>query len=311
VVESRIEQYQVVTGGDRLDKDIATRNPDLSRSAVQRLIEEGQILVNKEAKRASYILRPGDCITIHIPAPQPAELQPEDLPLDIVYEDEAILVINKAPGMVVHPGAGNLDGTLVNAILAHCPDLKGVGGVLRPGIVHRLDKETSGIIVVAKDDAAIHHLQRQFKERTVVKKYIALLVGRLTQANGIIDAPIGRHRVHRQRMAVTANGKIARTRWEIAGRYLDEKNQPYTLVNIDLLTGRTHQIRVHFSWLGYPLVGDEVYGPAKGRLTTPRQFLHAASLILRHPSSDQVMVFSAPLPEDLTSVLKHLRQEGE
>ena len=310
MTESRTETFDVDVGGDRLDKVVALRIPDLSRSAVQRLLEQGHIRVNDQDKRASFILRAGDTVTVLIPPPTSTELLPEALPLDIVYEDKDILVLNKAAGMVVHPGAGNPSGTLVNAILAHCPDLRGVGGVVRPGIVHRLDKQTSGIMIVAKDDAAIRHLQRQFKRRTVKKTYIALLVGRLTQSNGVIEAPIGRHRVHRQRMAVTAQGKNARTRWVVTARYLDHQNHPYTLVNVDLLTGRTHQIRVHFSWLGYPLVGDSVYVSAKTKLAAPRQFLHAASLTIQHPNSEQEMIFTAPLPDDLNLVLQDLLEDA-
>ena len=277
MVESRTETFIVETAGERLDRYVVACIPDLSRSTVQRLVQEDQIQVNGASKRVSYVVHAGDIVTVTIPAPIPMELKPENLPLDIVYEDKDILVINKAAGMVVHPGAGNATGTMVNAILAHCPDLGGVGGVLRPGIVHRLDKQTSGVIVVAKDDGAIHHLQQQFKQRTVKKRYIALLVGHLAQSNGLIEAPIGRHKVHRQRMAVIGSGKEARTRWEVSARYRDAQHRPYTLVDIDLLTGRTHQIRVHFAWLGYPVAGDRTYGPREGGLAIPRQFLHAAT----------------------------------
>ena len=308
MVESRIEIFKVDVGGVRLDKVVAERFAELSRSAVQRLLDEGNILVNDESKRASTILHAGDSVSVVIPAPIPMGIQPETLPLTILYEDASILVINKAAGMVVHPGAGNPSGTMVNAILAHCPDLKGVGGVLRPGIVHRLDKDTSGVIVVAKDDASIRHLQKQFKQRKVKKQYVALLNGYLEQTNGIIEAPIGRHRVHRKRMAVTAKGKMARTRWKVTDRYRDDRNQPYTLVEIDLLTGRTHQIRVHFSWLGYPLAGDTVYSSSQGKLQVPRQFLHAASLTIKHPLTEKEMTFTAPLPGDLVVGLEQLRK---
>ena len=309
MTETRTEIFEVESGGERLDRTLAARLPELSRSAAQRLIGEGHVQVNDALKRASFILHPGDIVAVKIPSPIPMDLQPEALPLDILYEDVDILVINKAAGMVVHPGAGNPSGTMVNAILAHCPDLKGVGGVLRPGIVHRLDKQTSGVIIVAKDDAAIHYLQQQFKQRTVKKRYIALLNGRLVQSNGLIEAPIGRHRVHRQRMAVIGGGKNATTRWKVSTRYLDNRNHPYSLVDIDLLTGRTHQIRVHFSWLGYPVVGDRTYGPSECRLQAPRQFLHAASLTIKHPQSGEEMVFTAPLPEDLSHLLQQLHRD--
>ncbi|MDF1513570.1 MAG: RluA family pseudouridine synthase [Anaerolineae bacterium] len=304
--EPRIEIFVINAGGDRLDKMVSERFPELSRSNVQRLISEEMIRVNNQLVRASYTVRDGDSVSVVIPAARPVEIEPENLPLSILYEDASILVIDKAAGMVVHPGAGNPSGTLVNAVLAHCPDLKGVGGVLRPGIVHRLDKQTSGVIVVAKDDRSIRHLQSQFKSRTVSKQYIALVHGNLEQSNGVIEAPIGRHKIHRKRMAVTASGKVARTRWRVADRYQDTVHHLYTLVDVDLLTGRTHQIRVHFSWMGYPLVGDEVYGPAKSSCPAPRQFLHAAQLSLKHPDTGQEMTFTAPLPQDLLLVLQNL-----
>ena len=292
--------------GERIDRYIAEALPDLSRAAVQRLIEAGDVTVNGAPSRASYKVRAGDQIVVRIPPPQPTAIEPETLPLDILYEDDDILVVNKAAGMVVHPGAGNLSGTLVNAVLAHCPDLEGVGGEIRPGIVHRLDKDTSGVLVIAKHDRAIRSLQRQFKQRAVHKVYVALIIGNLPQAEGLIEAPVGRHRIQRKKMAVVAQGKPARTRWRVIGRYCDAQNHPYTLVEVDLLTGRTHQIRVHFSWLGHPLVGDEVYGPAHPPLPAPRQFLHARDLTLTHPMTGETLTFSAPLPADLETVLQTL-----
>lgn len=296
----------VAEAGSRIDSFIAGALPELSRTAVQRLIDAGHVTVNAAPTRAAYKVRGGDTIVVQVPPPQPTTLAPESLPLDILYEDADILVLNKAAGMVVHPGAGNLSGTLVNALLAHCADLQGIGGELRPGIVHRLDKDTSGVLVVAKHDHAIQALQRQFKEREVRKTYIALVIGNLEQDEGVIEAPIGRHRVHRQRMAVIADGKPARTRWRVRGRYRDERNRVYTLLDVRLLTGRTHQIRVHFAWLGFPLVGDAVYGPAHSPLPAPRQFLHARSLTLLHPTTGEKLTFSAPLPEDLTVFLETL-----
>ncbi|MBN1876680.1 MAG: RluA family pseudouridine synthase [Anaerolineae bacterium] len=294
--------------GDRLDRFVAEALPDLSRMMVKRLIETGQISVNGTLTRVAYKTRVGDKIVVQVPSPQLTEIVPEVLPLDILYEDKDIVVLNKAAGMVVHPGAGNRSGTLVNALLAHCPDLEGIGGEVRPGIVHRLDKDTSGVLVVAKHDRAIRALQAQFKQRTVRKVYVALLEGRLPQETGLIEAPIGRHPVHRKKMAVVAKGKVARTRWQIQSVYYDNENHPYTLVNIDLLTGRTHQIRVHFSWLGYPLVGDRVYGPSHPVLEISRQFLHARDLTLKHPTIEKEMTFSAPLPEDLLVVLQRLTE---
>ncbi len=296
----------VESGGGRIDSYIAEALPALSRTAVQRLIDAGDVLVNGAPTRAAYKVRAGDVIAVRIPPPEPTTLTPETLPLDILYEDADMLVINKAAGMVVHPGAGNFSGTLVNALLAHCTDLQGVGGELRPGIVHRLDKDTSGVLVVAKHDRAIQALQRQFKAREVRKVYLALVIGNIAPPEGVIEAPIGRHRVHRQRMAVVAEGKPARTRWRLRGRYHDAQNRVYTLLDVLLLTGRTHQIRVHFAWLGYPLVGDTIYGPAHSPLPAPRQFLHAHTLTLVHPTTGEQMTFTAPLPEDLAQLLASL-----
>lgn len=302
--------FTVTVAGERLDRSVVGAFPHLSRASVQKLIEEEHVLLNGQAARPATRVRSGDLVAISVPHPVLPTLEPESLPLDVVYEDGDILVVNKAPGMVVHPGAGNVSGTLVHALLAHCPELQleGVSGVdaLRPGIVHRLDKDTSGLLVVAKHEAAIRALQRQFKGRTVRKVYSALLIGQLTQNEGIIDAPIARHPVHRQRMAVVSSGKQARTRWVGATVLRDPAGHPYTLVDVALLTGRTHQIRVHFSWLGFPLVGDSVYGPRRQPLASPRQFLHARELTLVHPSRGNVMTFSAPLPADLSEVLAGL-----
>lgn len=302
------ESYTLVAeeGGGRIDSFIAEALPVLSRTAVQRLIDAGHVSVNGASPRAAYKVRAGDTIVLYVPPPQPARIAPEVLPLDILYEDADILVVNKAAGMVVHPGAGNFSGTLVNALLAHCSDLQGIGGELRPGIVHRLDKDTSGVLIVAKHDRAIQALQRQFKEREVRKIYIALVIGNVEQDEGVIDAPVGRHRVHRKRMAVVTDGKSARTRWRVRRRYRDDRNRVYTLLDVRLLTGRTHQIRVHFAWLGYPLLGDAVYGPLHSPLPAPRQFLHARSLTLLHPTTGAKMTFSAPLPDDLAAFLETL-----
>lgn len=299
----------VAAGGARLDRYVADALPDLSRAAVQRLISESQVTVNGLPARSSHKVRSGDEVIVRVPPPRPATLEPEELPLDVLYEDGDILVLNKAAGMVVHPGAGNPSGTLVNAVLAHCPDLQGIGGELRPGIVHRLDKDTSGVLIVAKHDLAIRALQRQFKRRTVRKFYVALLNGSLPQEEGFIEAPIGRNRVHRQKMAVVANGKPSRTRWRVMEHLRDAQGHPYTLVEVQLLTGRTHQIRVHFAWLGYPLVGDRVYGPARQPLAAPRQFLHARDLTVVHPVTGEELTFSVPWPPDLQEVLQSLSRE--
>jgi len=302
--------FTVTTAGERLDRAVVAAFPELSRALVQRLIDEGRVTLNGHSARAATKVRSGDAVAVIVPAPVLPVVEAEALPLNVLYEDADIVVVNKAAGMVVHPGAGNASGTLVNALLARCPDLE-VGGTaeadaLRPGIVHRLDKDTSGVLVVAKHEAAIRALQRQFKGRTVTKRYTALLIGQLPQAEGIIDAPIARHPVHRQRMAVVNSGKPARTRWEGAQVWRDAQERPFTLVDVTLLTGRTHQIRVHFSWLGYPLVGDTIYGPGRQPLEAPRQFLHARELTFAHPLTGEQLTFSAPLPDDLRAVLEKL-----
>lgn len=299
-------QLTVATGGERLDRFLAATLPALTRSALQRLIETGAVTLNGAATRPAQKVRAGDVVTVHVPSPRPATLEAEPLPLAILYEDADLLVVDKAAGMPVHPGAGNPSGTLVNAVLAHCPGLPGVGGEVRPGIVHRLDKDTSGVIVVAKTDAAHQGLQRQFKTRTVHKTYVALLIGALKPDEGLIDAPVGRHPVHRQKMAVVATGREARTRWHVLAHLQDATGRPYTLVEAHPETGRTHQIRVHFAWMGYPLVGDATYGPARPPLPAPRQFLHARELTLRHPITGQALTLHAPLPEELSAVLATL-----
>ncbi len=295
----------VEAGGERLDRYLTARLPALSRSAIQRLIEGGEVLVNGAPSRPAYKVRAGDALLVRIPPPEPTELLPEPIPLDIVYEDEALIVINKPAGLVVHPGAGNPRGTLVNALLYHCPTLE-VGGAVRPGIVHRLDKDTSGLLVVAKNDAAHQGLQQQFKRREVRKRYVALVSGAVSAVSGSINAPIGRHPVQRIKMAVVEGGREARTRWTVRTRYVDAAGRPYTLLDVDLETGRTHQIRVHLAWLGYPLVGDALYGPARAPLAAPRQCLHAAALSFTHPLSGAALSFTAPLPADFAAVLAQL-----
>ncbi len=292
--------------GTRVDKLIAETRRDLSRAAAQRLLAAGQATVNGATVRTSYKVRSGDVVRVCVPPPQETHLRAEPLPLEILYEDADLVVLNKAAGMVVHPGAGNPDGTLVNALLAHCPDLGGIGGKLRPGIVHRLDKDTSGVLVVAKNDRAIRSLQQQFKQRTVQKFYLALLIGALPRPEGLIDAPIGRHRVHRQRMAVNARGRTAQTRYQQLHLLRDAQGRAYSLVRVRLLTGRTHQIRVHFAWLGHPVLGDQVYGPARSPLPVPRQCLHAHQLTFTHPTDGRSLTFTAPLPADFRAVLAEL-----
>lgn len=295
-------------GEERLDRFVARRLPALSRARVQRLIEQGLITVEGRAVRPSRRLAAGERVEVVVPPPEPVELEPEALPLSIVYEDEDLLVVDKPAGMPVHPGPGHARGTLVNAVLARCPDLAGVGGALRPGIVHRLDKDTSGLIVVAKRDAAHRALQRQLKERTVEKRYVALVAGDVRPGEGVIDVPIARDPRHRKRMAVVAGGRAAVTRYRVLGRYVEPSRTGarYTLLEARPVTGRTHQIRVHFASLRHPLVGDAVYGrpsPLVGR-----HFLHAARLGFTHPTTGASLTFESPLPQDLREALARLQR---
>ena len=286
----------------RLDKYLSQELAQLSRTRVQKLIEQGLVTVNENPARASLKLNEGDRITATITGPIPSGLTPKPMHLSIIYEDSDILVIDKPAGLPVHPSAGHTDDTLVNAVLAHCPNLPGVGGSLRPGIVHRLDKGTSGLIAVAKNDAALAYLQKQLKQRSVLKRYVALVRGHLPHQEGTIEAPIGRHPHHRQRMAVVSDGREARTRYQVLQRFKD-----YDLLEVAPETGRTHQIRVHLSAIGYPVVGDVVYGvkvPFLGR-----QFLHACRLGFRLPSSGKYIEFSSELPSDLSEALSHFKSD--
>ena len=304
MVAERIVTLTVAPGENgRLDRFIAARLADISRTTVQRLMDDGFILCNGSACDAADKIAPGDEVVVRIPPPVLTDLVAEDIPLSIVYEDEDVVVIDKPAGLVVHPAAGHAHGTLVNAVLSHIPDLEGVGGEIRPGIVHRLDKDTSGLIVVAKHDRSLRDLQAQFKSRTVKKIYVALVEGVVTPAQGIIEAPIGRHRNHRKKMAVVDDGRIARTRYKSIKVF---HAPDVTLIEAYPETGRTHQIRVHLAWLGYPLVGDTMYGRKKPLLALGRHFLHAASLTFRLPSSGQEQTFTCKLPIDLQSILDQL-----
>ncbi|HHV93276.1 MAG TPA: RluA family pseudouridine synthase [Firmicutes bacterium] len=289
--------------GGRLDRYLTEKAAGPSRSYLSKLIDGGLVLVNGRQVKAGYSIRAGDKIRVEIPPPQPLEVLPESIPLDILYEDQDIIVINKPPGMVVHPAAGNYQGTLVNALLAHCRDLSGIGGKLRPGIVHRLDKDTSGVLVAVKNDLAHKSLAAQLKERSVERWYLALAKGSFTADEGVIDAPIGRHPVRRKQMTVTENGRPART-WY----YVRERFDGYTLVECRLETGRTHQVRVHLAYIRHPLVGDQVYGGRQDHLGMTRQALHAYHLGFRHPRTGEFLSFSAPLPADMAEVLERLRR---
>jgi 23S rRNA pseudouridine1911/1915/1917 synthase len=285
--------------GERLDKVVSSLRPDLSRAHIQRLIEEGKCTVNEKPSKPGYKLRNGDDIHLIVPPPEPlAHLSPEPIKLDIVYEDADIMVINKPAGMVVHPAPGHYSGTLVNALLYHIPDLN-INGNIRPGIAHRLDKDTSGLLVVAKSDKALGSLISQMKEHTTLKEYLALVDGNMQPPAGIIDAPIGRDPSARKQMAVVPNGRPARTEYKVL-KYLEE----HSLVQVRLHTGRTHQIRVHFSYMGYPVTGDTVYGKRKPTLPLKRQFLHAARLGIKLPSGGEYREFEAPLPPELEKALE-------
>ena len=292
-------QFTVARTGIRLDKYIAEECPELSRSHIQKLINDGYITVNDAEVKRSFRLNIGDKVSVIIPPSPPTSPVPEEIPLNIVYEDGDLLVVDKPAGLIVHPAPGHPSHTLVNAILAHCPHLAGVDGSARPGIVHRLDKNTSGLMVVAKNDAAQQSLSAQIKARSVVKRYLVLVVRHLSPDRGIIEAPIGRDPSNRKRMAVVSTGREARTHYRVVN-YIDN----YTLLEVTLETGRTHQIRVHLAAIGYPVVGDEVYGTRSPFLK--RQFVHAHYLDFRLPRTGEHVEFSSELPADLEQALKHI-----
>ena len=311
MTERRIE-FQIEASKVRLDKYLADQVPELSRSAAQRLIASGRVTVDGELAKPSHKVREGEQVVMLLPAEESGQLLPEAIPLDIVYEDEVLLVVNKPAGMVVHPAPGHPGGTLVNAVLAYCPELAASEDD-RPGIVHRLDRDTSGLILVAKSDKARRALQRQFKERQVYKAYLALLAGHLQPAWGRVEAPVGRDPHHRQRMAVLSGGREAATEYHVLEQFAHKVGPAageYTLVKAEPVTGRTHQIRVHFASIGHPVVGDEVYGKRKITLPLARQFLHARRLRIKHPLTGQRLELEAPLPEELAAVLVLLRLSG-
>lgn len=295
--------------GERLDKALTMAMPQLSRMQWQRLIEAGLVLLGERPlAKASLKLEGGEQVTAILPEVQPTDLLPEEIPLDIRYEDGDILVVNKPAGMVVHPGTGHYTGTLANAVLHHCPDIQGVGGEMRPGIVHRLDKGTSGLIVVAKHDQALWHLQRQFKKRTVQKKYLALVEGQIQPPAALIDAPIGRDPTQRKKMAVirpntshSLHARPAQTQYRTLRTFAE-----FTLIECDLFTGRTHQIRVHLAYIKHPVVGDTIYGRRKRKFDLPRYFLHATELTLQRPSDNQPLTLHAELPAELQAILDTL-----
>ena len=290
------------SGKQRLDLFLLRKFPEQSRSHLQKLITDGKILVDGCTVKSSYKLSCGDKISISEMEVKILPLEPEDIPLDILYEDSDIIIINKARGMTVHPADSVISGTLVNALLYHCNDLSGINGVMRPGIVHRLDKDTSGVMVAAKNDKAHINLSEQIQSKIAKRTYLAIVHGRISDNAGIIEGAIGRHKTDRKKMAVTPDGKPAITEFRVIERFRD-----YTLVECNLKTGRTHQIRVHMTSIGYPLVGDPKYGSRKNPFDIKGQALHSHILTLTHPSKGKVMSFIAPLPEDMQVILKQLR----
>lgn len=294
-----------VTGedaGQRLDVYLSNCNLELSRSQLQKLISQGMVEVNGEKVPAKYKVKPEDYIVVTVPAPVELSVEPEPIDLDIYYEDEDVIVVNKPRGMVVHPAEGNYSGTLVNALLYHCRDLSGINGVMRPGIVHRLDKDTSGLLMVAKNDLAHTGLAEQLEKRQVTRRYWALLHGNIKEDSGLVDAPIGRDPYNRQKMAVVErNSRHAVTHFKVLKRF-----GQYTLVELRLETGRTHQIRVHMKYIGHQVVGDPKYGPAKPHFNLDGQFLHARVLGFHHPRTGKYLDFKAPLPAVLDKVLTEL-----
>ena len=299
-----MEKYIVEKNDEnkRLDAYVSQINNKITRTAAQRLIEENHILVNSKQQKVSYKVKMGDIITIEQPTPKEIELKAENIPIDIIYEDDNIIVVNKPKGMVVHPANGNPNGTLVNAIMAICKDsLSGIGGEIRPGIVHRLDKDTSGLLIIAKNDEAHVNMSEQIKSHEVKKTYIALVRGVIKENEATIDMPIGRSQSDRKKMAVNKNGKNAVTHIKVLKRY-----DKYTLLEIHIETGRTHQIRVHLSHIGYPIIGDYTYSNGKNEFGIIGQCLHAQRLEFKHPITQKKMKLEAPLPKYFEEILKKL-----
>src|SRR5690606_8482605 len=293
----------------RLDKYVASQLPDLSRTYLQQLITEGRLLVDGQVRRAAFKMTPGQVVTLSLPPTEDFELKAQDIPLDIIFEDDDILLINKPAGMVVHPAPGHPRDTLVNAVLHHAPSIS-IQGSNRPGTIHRLDKDTSGVMVIAKSNRAQMSLAEQWQERSVIKRYTTLVAGVVEEDSATIDAPIGRNAVNRQQMTTTRSGREAITHFTVVERFEDT-----TLLDVQIETGRTHQIRVHLAFIGFPVVGDALYGNKVSariaeRLGVERQFLHASSLGIRVPSSNEHRTFDAPLPAEMAEVLEHLRSDG-
>jgi 23S rRNA pseudouridine1911/1915/1917 synthase len=295
--------FEIQESGERLDKAIANQMPELSRAAIQKLIKEGEVRVNGYTSKPSYRVEASDRIVLRVPPDTPPKIEPEAVPLDIIYEDAYLAAINKPAGMVVHPAYGHRSGTLVNALLHHYPETVDVGGLERAGIVHRLDKDTSGLLLIARDPDTHAALQRQFKRRHVHKVYIALVEDHPSPREGIIDAPIGRDKRNRKRMAIVRSGRRARTAYRVVQTFRE-----YSLVEVEPETGRTHQIRVHMAWLGCPVVGDRVYGYRRQQLLRERHFLHAQRLDFTHPVTEERISLTAPLPQELEDVLRRVHR---
>ena len=292
-------------GGQRVDVFLTSQLPDLTRTHIQKLLANGSVTMNGKLLKANYKVESGDTLNLIMPEPVQGEVIPENLPLDILYEDEAMIIVNKARGMVVHPAPGNYQGTLVNALLYHCSNLSGINGVIRPGIVHRLDKDTTGVMVAAKTDQAHLSLSKQIQERSASREYFAVVYGTIGEEQGLIDAPIGRHPIDRKKMAVVfQNSKPAITRFRVIERF-----EGFTLVACKLQTGRTHQIRVHMAYIKHPVVADPVYGPTGNPFSNiiSGQALHSAKLTLSHPVTNEQLVFEAPLPDDMAKLLTFIR----
>ncbi len=292
----------------RVDLFLSQKNIGLSRSQIKRIIDDGFVLSGTHSLKAKYRVKNGEDIKVIIPPPRKLTVEAENIPLDVVSEDASVIVINKPHGMVVHPAAGNFSGTMVNALLYHCKDLSGIGGVERPGIVHRLDKDTSGLLMVAKDDRSHQMLTKQLRDRTIVKKYIAIVDGVIKENSGTIDKEIGRHAKDRKKMStITKKGRESVSKFKVLKRFSNA-----SLIEVVLKTGRTHQIRVHLSSIGYPVLGDKVYGGKKVRSTESiikRQALHAALLGFHHPKTEKYLEFDSPLPDDMQEAIKILEKD--
>lgn len=300
------QQFTVAAedGGMRIDKYLSMYCEELSRSYLQKLLKEQEVLVNEKAVKSNYKVSPGETVQLSLPEAVEPEIEAEEMDLDILYEDEDIILINKPKGMVVHPAAGHYSGTLVNGLMAHCRDsLSGINGVMRPGIVHRIDMDTTGVIIVCKNDMAHNSIAEQLKEHSITRKYYAVVHGVLKADEGTINAPIGRHPVDRKKMSINEkNGREAVTHYRVLERF-----KQFTYVECQLETGRTHQIRVHMASAGHPILGDQVYGPAKSPFRLNGQTLHAGILGIIHPKSGAYMEFTAPLPEYFEDLLRKLR----